>query len=481
MALFRCIKSHHLDKLNLLHQICSRSLTNTVADDIQYDYDTMIVGGGIVGLSTARLLQLKYPSMKIGLLEKESSLSQHQTGHNSGVIHCGIYYKPNSLKATLCVKGNQQIYDYCKEKNIKHLRGGKLIVAVDPSEIPRLHTLYENGLKNKVPGLQLLQNPADIKQIEPLCDGGLEAIWCDTTGIVNFAQVANEFANDFTDNGGTIMTSQQVINFTSINKIMSKDFMNGITVQTKDPSKDMNDMSNISYLKCKHVITCCGVYSDRISEMSGQSKYPYMVPIRGDYLKIKNKGLNQRFTGVNIYPVPNPKFPALGVHFTPMFNRDGTDEIEYILGPTAVFAYGRESYWFTKNINVTDTLETITKIGFWKMVKQHWRHGLNELYKDILYKRQVDELKRYVSELGYDDVERSFSGIRGQTMDVNGNLTDDFCIDTQCPDAFNGNGRFLNVRNAPSPACTSSIAIGEMIVDQATKTFKLDRFLSKQY
>ena len=459
-------------------------MATSATDQINYEYDTVVVGGGIVGLSTARLLQSKYPSMKICVLEKESSLSQHQTGHNSGVIHCGIYYKPNSLKATLCVKGNQQMYEYCDQKNIKYLRGGKLIVAVDQSEIPRLHNLYENGLKNGVPGLRLLESPSEIMKYEPLCDGGLQAIWCDTTGIVNFAQVANSFADDFKKNGGSIMTNSEVINFTSINKIRSKDFLNGVKVQIKETSSNNqnDDTPKVNYLNCKHVITCCGVYSDRISELSGQSKYPYMIPIRGDYLKIKNKALNDKFSGVNIYPVPNPKFPALGVHYTPMFDREnGTDQIEYILGPTAVFAYGRESYWFTKNINIKDTFETVTKLGFWKMVKQHWRHGLSEMYKDILYKKQVDELKRYCSELDYDDVERSFSGIRGQTMDIDGNLTDDFCIDTQCNDAINANGRFLNVRNAPSPACTSSISIGELIVDKATEAFKLnDRYSPNQ-
>eukprot|EP01084_Bolivina_argentea_P206423 352454_1 len=200
------------------------------------------------------------------------------------------------------------------------MRSGKLIVAVDSSEIQRLHNLYENGLQNNVPGLQLLENTYQIKQIEPLCDG-LQAIWCPTTGIVNFTEIAESYGNDFIANGGHIHTNCQVTNFTSINRILSKDFSNGILIHIKDNNKNLlinnvNNITNINYLKCKHIITCCGVYSDRVSEYSGSSPYPYMIPIRGDYLKIKNKKLNSKFSGVNIYPVPNPLLPVLGVHFT---------------------------------------------------------------------------------------------------------------------------------------------------------------------
>lgn len=329
--------------------------------------------------------------------------------------------------------------------------------------------MYQNGLQNKVPGLKLIENPSEIRSIEPLCDGGLQAIWCGTTGIVDFTQIAAKFADEFKSNGGTIYTDCEVTNFTGIDRVYSKDFANGITVHTMNGDKSLESAQSF---QCRHVITCCGVYSDRVSEWSGSSKYPLMVPFRGDYLKIKNRALNQKFSGANIYPVPNPKFPALGVHFTPMLF-DG--EMEYILGPSAVFAFGKENYWFTRNINIRDTVDVLKNGAFWKMAAKHWKHGVSELVKDVLIKKQIDELRRYVSELQYEDVDRSFSGIRAQSMDEHGNLSDDFVIETECPESRNSAGRFVNVRNAPSPACTSSIAIGEMIVDKAVESFQLDR------
>lgn len=423
--------------------------------DIKYfstisKYDTTIIGGGIVGMAVARELQLNYPSMKIAVLEKESEIGYHQTGHNSGVIHCGIYYKPNSLKAKLCVNGVELMYDYLKKNKIEYKKTGKLIVAVEKEEIPRLQKLYENGLINKVPELKYLHNNKEIKEIEPLCNG-LSAIYCGSTGIVNWKIVAENFSNDFINLGGKIYLKHKVINFTNINEeyrkgISDKNFNNGIRIKCENKNDILTE----------NIITCCGIFSDEISLLSNNNKLPKMIPLRGEYLILKNESKINKELNINIYPVPLPNVPYLGVHFTPRINNT------LILGPTTILAYDKEGYKFN-NFNIKFLYEILTFKGFWKMFFKHKNEGFNQLYRNIFWKKQIEQLQRYIPSLNVNDIDTNIfmSGIRAQAMDNNGQFIDDFVFDTsKCR-------RFLHVRNAPSPAATSSLAIAKAIVDKA--------------
>ncbi|XP_054303608.1 L-2-hydroxyglutarate dehydrogenase, mitochondrial isoform X3 [Pongo pygmaeus] len=371
-------------------------------------FDIVIVGGGIVGLASARALILRHPSLSIGVLEKERDLAVHQTGHNSGVIHSGIYYKPESLKAKLCVQGAALLYEYCQQKGISYKQCGKLIVAVEQEEIPRLQALYERGLQNGVQGLRLIQQD-DIKKKEPYCRG-LMAIDCPHTGIVDYRQVALSFAQDFQDAGGSVLTNFEVKDIEMAKESLSRSI---------DGMQYPIVIKNIKgeEIRCQYVVTCAGLYSDRISELSGCSPDPRIVPFRGDYLLLKPEKCY--LVKGNIYPVPDSRFPFLGVHFTPRM--DGS----IWLGPNAVLAFKREGYR-PFDFSATDVMDII--------------------------------------------INRGPAGVRAQALDRDGNLVDDFVFDAGVGDIGN---RILHVRNAPSPAATSSIAISGMIADEVQQRFEL--------
>ncbi|XP_045423505.1 L-2-hydroxyglutarate dehydrogenase, mitochondrial isoform X2 [Lemur catta] len=349
-------------------------------------FDIVIVGGGIVGLASARALILRHPALSISVLEKEKDLAIHQTGHNSGVIHSGIYYKPESLKAKLCVQGAALIYEYCNQKGISYKQCGKLIVAVDQEEIPRLQALYERGLQNGVQGLKLIQQE-DIKKKEPYCRG--------------------------------------------------------------------------EEIRCQYVVTCAGLYSDRISELSGCSPDPQIVPFRGDYLLLKPEKCY--LVKGNIYPVPDSRFPFLGVHFTPRM--DGN----IWLGPNAVLAFKREGYR-PFDFNARDVMDIIINSGLIKLASQNFSYGVNEIYKACFLGATVKYLQKFIPEITIGDILRGPAGVRAQALDRDGNLVEDFVFDGGVGDIRN---RILHVRNAPSPAATSSIAISEMIVDEVQQRFEL--------
>lgn len=415
-------------------------------------FDIVVIGGGIVGLASARTLILKHPGLSIGVVEKEKDLALHQTGRNSGVIHSGIYYKPETLKAKLCVEGAALIYEYCDRKGIPYKQCGKLIVAVEQDEIPRLQALYERGLQNGVQGLRLIQQE-EIKKKEPYCRG-LMAIDCPYTGIVDYKQVALSFAQDFQDAGGSILKGFEV-----------KD----IEIAKESPSRSKDGVDYPIAVKntkgeevqCRYVVTCAGLYSDRISELSGCNPDPQIVPFRGDYLLLKpEKGY---LVKGNIYPVPDSRFPFLGVHFTPKL--DGT----IWLGPNAVLAFKREGYR-PFDFNARDVTETILKSGFIKMVLQHFSYGANEMYKAFFLSETVKHLQKFIPEITTNDVLRGPAGVRAQAMDRDGNLIDDFVFDGGAGDIGN---HVLHVRNAPSPAATSSLAISRMIADEVQQRFKL--------
>ncbi|XP_055990270.1 L-2-hydroxyglutarate dehydrogenase, mitochondrial [Sorex fumeus] len=415
-------------------------------------FDVVVIGGGIVGLASARTLSLRHPALSIGVLEKEKDLALHQTGHNSGVIHSGIYYKPGSLKAKLCVEGAALMYEYCNQKGIAYKQCGKLIVAVEQEEIPRLQALYERGLQNGVQGLSLLQQE-DIRKKEPYCRG-LMAIDCPYTGIVDYRQVALSFARDFQEAGGSVLTNFEVkeIEMTKENPSSSEDGVKYPVVirNTKGES-----------VRCQYVVTCAGLYSDRISELSGCNPDPQIVPFRGDYLLLKPEKCY--LVKGNIYPVPDSRFPFLGVHFTPKM--DGS----IWLGPNAVLAFKREGYK-PFDFSARDVMDAVIKSGLMKLVSQHFSYGINEMYKACFLSATVKQLQKFIPEIALSDIIRGPAGVRAQALDKNGNLVEDFIFDGGVGDIGN---RILHVRNAPSPAATSSLAISGMIADEVQLRFKL--------
>nr|DBA14509.1 TPA: hypothetical protein GDO54_005464 [Pyxicephalus adspersus] len=402
-------------------------------------YDVVIVGGGIVGLASARQLILRHPTLRFALLEKENEIATHQSGHNSGVIHSGIYYTPGSLKARLCVRGASLLYDYCNSKGIPYKQCGKLIVAVQHQEIPRLQALYERGLQNNVPGLQII-NAKQIWGKEPNCRG-VKALDSPRTGIVDYRQVCQAYTDDFRDAGGNVLTSFEVSDIKMYPVVLRK---------TKGEE-----------VYCKYVLTCGGLFSDRLSQISGCSPEPRIVPFRGDYLVLKPEKCY--LVKGNIYPVPDPRFPFLGVHFTPRM--DGS----VWLGPNAVLAFKREGYKLC-DFNARDFTEAVTYSGLRKLVLKNLVYGMGEMYRASFLSAQLKELQKFIPELSVSDIVRGPSGVRAQALDRDGNLVDDFVFDGGSGDIAS---RILHVRNAPSPAATSSLAIAEMITFEAEERFGL--------
>ncbi|NXY89895.1 L2HDH protein, partial [Alcedo cyanopectus] len=378
--------------------------------------------------------------------------ARHQSGRNSGVIHSGIYYTPGSLKAQLCVQGAALCYNYCDRKGIPYRQCGKLIVAVEQDEIPRLKALYQRGLQNNVPGLRLI-GPKEIQEKEPFCRG-LMALDSPYTGIVDYKQVAQSYAEDFQEAGGTILTDFEVTNME-----MAKESSSGSGDGLKYPV--IVRSSKGEELHCQHVVSCAGLHSDRLAEISGCSPQPRVVPFRGDYLVLKPEKCYM--VKGNIYPVPNPRFPFLGVHFTPRM--DGS----VWLGPNAVLAFKREGYkWF--DFSAGDFAAAVTYSGLWKLVLRNLSFGLNEMYRACFLSAQVKQLQKFIPEVTVNDVLRGPAGVRAQALDSHGNLVDDFVFDGGSGDL---GSRVLHVRNAPSPAATSSLAIAKSIADEARRRFGL--------
>lgn len=398
-------------------------------------YDVAIVGGGIVGLATGRELLQRHPHLKIAILEKEDILAAHQTGHNSGVIHSGIYYKPGSLKAKLCTEGRRLLWDYCDSKGIEYRGVGKLIVATEERELPLLDDLYNRGLQNGIENLELV-DAKGIEEREPYCRG-IKAIFSPVTGIVDYGVVARSYGDDIRTMGGDIFTNREV-------RAIER---RGDTVLLK---------TNADEYEARYVITCGGLQSDRLAKMTGGKSDPKIVPFRGDYLILKPE--KRYLVKGNIYPVPDPSFPFLGVHFTPRMNGD------IWLGPNAVLAFAREGYTFT-TINPGDLLETLTYPGFIKLASKYFVTGMGEMYRDVLRGAYVKALQRYIPELTVDDTLPGPSGVRAQAMMSDGTQVDDF--------VFEGDEGTMHVRNAPSPAATSSLAIGKYISDDADRRFGL--------
>lgn len=388
-----------------------------------------MVGGGIVGVSTARELRLRHPDQTVVLLEREDRLAGHQSGHSSGVVHAGIYYKPGSLKARLCVEGARRLYEYCSERGVKARRDGKVIVATDPAELPRLDELQRRGEANGVPGLRRI-GPEELREIEPHA-AGIGALHSPATGVVDFPAVTGALAADLLDAGGTITLGRTVTGL--------RPSGSGVRVEHDAGS-----------LQAGRAVLCAGPWADRLAVAAGADPDPRVVPFRGAYLRLvpARSGLVR----ANIYPVPDPDLPFLGMHMTR--NLGG----EVLLGPTALFVGARDAYKL-RRVLPRDLAESVTWPGTARMMRKFWRTGLVELRHAVSIKSFVEECRRYVPELRREDVERSpHAGVRAQAIARDGSLVDDFVISET--------DRAIHVRNAPSPAATSSLALAGEIADR---------------
>jgi L-2-hydroxyglutarate oxidase len=400
------------------------------------NYDVSIIGGGIIGLATAYQLQQRYPRLKVAVVEKEARLALHQTGHNSGVIHSGIYYRPGSQKSKFCAGGVSSLVQFCDENEIPYELCGKVIVATDESELGRLDALYERGTANGVPNLEMI-GPEQLKEIEPHA-AGIKALHSPATGIVDYTRVAETYARKFEEAGGTIRVNSRVV------KITKK--TGSVTLETSS-----GDVSS-SYL-----INCAGLYVDKVARMMGTPPAVRILPFRGEYYTLKAE--SRDLVKTLIYPVPNPRFPFLGVHFT----RNIHGHVE--AGPNAVLAFAREGYTKGK-INPGELAGTLGFPGFWWMTRKHWKTGLGEIHRSISRRVFLKDLQRLVPGIQDKDLAPGGAGVRAQAVDKNGGLLDDFSI-WETPGA-------IHVMNAPSPGATSSLAIGQHIVELASGSFDLE-------
>lgn len=385
-------------------------------------------------------------------MEKEEKLAAHQSGHNSGVIHAGIYYTPGSLKAKLCVEGLELTYKYCDEHNVPYKKCGKLIVAIKREELPRLEELYKRGQKNSVKDLKII-GANEIQEYEPNCQG-LKALWSPHTGIVDWAEVTRSYGHDFEKLGGKIHLDFYVKAFMTVAESQKQQ-------STDSHQYPVRILSPHESVRCRYVVACGGLHSDKLARLSGCNSDPQIVPFRGEYLLLKKEKCN--LIKGNIYPVPNPKFPFLGVHFTPRI--DGN----VWLGPNAVLAFKREGYHIN-DINIPELWEALKYSGFQRLALKNFSYGIQEMYRGLNISAQVDQLRRYVPKLQLSDVTRGPSGVRAQALDKQGNLIDDFIFESGTNEIGN---RILHIRNAPSPGATSSLAIAKIVADKVKMTFNL--------
>jgi len=398
-------------------------------EDPSGECDVAVVGAGILGLAVAREVTLRHPELSVRVLEKEAEVGFHQTGHNSGVVHAGIYYAPGSLKARLCVAGSRELYEYCDAHGIPAERSGKLIVATTAEELPRLDELERRGIANGVPGLRRIDG-AEIPGIEPHARG-VAALHSPQTGVVDFPEVARAFAEDVRAAGGMVSTSC------------------GVTgVERRSGRTHLHHRKG--ELRARHVVFCAGGWADRLARASGAPEDPRIVPFRGAWLRLAPE--RRHLVRGMIYPVPDPGLPFLGVHLTR--HADG----EVLVGPTALLAGARDAYRLTR-VRGEDVRSTLTWPGSWRMARRWWRHGLREMRHAASRRALVADAARYVPELRPEDVLNGPAGVRAQALGRDGSLIDDF--------VFSETEGALHVRNAPSPAATASLAIARLVVDRA--------------
>ena len=397
-------------------------------------YDVTVIGGGIVGLATALRIKEQNPNLKLLIIEKENVVAKHQTGHNSGVIHSGLYYKPGSLKATNCIKGYDMLLDFCRKEDIKYDLCGKIVVATRPEQISILDGLFERGKQNGLDGFKML-NAEQIKEYEPHVKG-LKGFFVPQTGIIDYTDVCRKYLEKTQKLGGKIAFGEKVNNISSNNGIS--------TVVTSKGSYET-----------KLVVNCAGLYSDKVGQMTDiKADNLRIIPFRGEYFEIKPE--KQYLVKNLIYPVPDPNFPFLGVHFTRMIH-GGVEA-----GPNAVLAFRREGYK-KLDIHLGELFETLTWPGFLKVAAKYWQTGLGEMYRSFSKTAFTKALQELIPEIQPDDLVAGAAGVRAQACDREGGLLDDFTI-------FE-NQQAINVCNAPSPAATSSLSIGQTVSELVLKRF----------
>jgi L-2-hydroxyglutarate oxidase len=399
-------------------------------------YDVLVVGAGIVGLATAMELNRRRPDLKLVVLDKETEVAAHQTGNNSGVIHAGIYYKPGSLKAEMSVEGMNSMIQFCEEHDLPYELCGKVVVALSPEELPRLEDLHRRGTENGVPGLRKISKE-EIIEYEPH-SAGIAGLWSPRTGIVDYKAVTRTYAKIVAEGGGEICLNTQVI---------------GIDRRTDElvVKTTQGDLST------RFLVNCAGLQSDVIAQMMGSTQGLRIVPFRGEYYELSPE--SRHLVRGLIYPVPDPDFPFLGVHFTKKIS--GSVEA----GPNAVLTFAREGYK-KSDVDLGHLIGLATYRGMWSLALRYWRTGLGEMYRSWNKRAFVKALRKLVPEIGVDDLRPGGAGIRAQAMDARGNLLSDFSI-LDTPKA-------IHVLNAPSPAATASIPIGRTIAEKALATFGLE-------
>lgn len=390
-----------------------------------------IVGGGIVGLAIGREIARQRPGVRVVVLEKEDRVAGHQTGHNSGVVHAGIYYQPGSLKAELCTRGRHLLRDYCAEQGIVYDECGKLVVAVDRSELPRLDALEQTARRNAVPGLTRV-DAGGLREIEPHA-AGLSALHSPRTAITDFVAVAEAMAREIEDRGGQIHLGTTV---TGVERRAG-----GIDV-----------LAGSDRHRVDRLVICAGLQADRVAGLVGDRDGPRIVPFRGEYLSVATA--KRDLVRGMVYPVPDPRYPFLGVHFT----RRVTGALD--VGPNAVLSLRREGYR-RSDVSLADVRDIVTWPGFWHLARAHWRTGVKEVVGSLSTRAYMRIASRYVPEIGPADVIRNGMGVRAQAVERDGTLVDDFRI--------THGDRVTSVRNAPSPAATSSLAIAEHVVREMAR------------
>jgi len=401
-------------------------------------FDIAVVGGGIVGLASAYKVALAHPDIRIVVLEKEEQVATHQTGRNSGVIHSGLYYEPGSIKAKTCARGRKELLTFAKRHRIPYEICGKIVVATEERERPILEQILQNGLDNDLEGLEEI-GPDQIKEIEPACEG-IAAIRVPSAGIIDFARVADKLAGlvERKNKGNRVLTSHKVTGFDR------HDFYTNVQTD-QEP------------VAARYVINCAGLQCDRIARMDNVEPNMKIVPFRGDYYELTEEA-REKIKGL-IYPVPDPALPFLGVHFTRMI--DGRVEC----GPNAVFSFKREGCGKT-DFSLSDTLDALSYPGLWRMFLKYWKSGMGEYARAFSRKLFLRQLQRLVPSLDDSDIRPCRAGVRAQALDRKGTLIDDFRIERRA--------NSIHVLNAPSPAATAALAIGEHVNDVVTRYFKLD-------
>ncbi|MEM7107133.1 MAG: L-2-hydroxyglutarate oxidase [Bacteroidota bacterium] len=405
-------------------------------------YDVIVIGAGIVGLATALRIKEKNAQLKVLVIDKENAVAQHQTGHNSGVIHSGLYYKPGSLKATNCIRGYRMLIDFCNQHGVSYELCGKVVVATSNDEVPYLHQLATRGKENGLDGLRLI-NRSELREYEPYVNG-VEAIFVPQTGIIDYTQVSEKYASLFQSLEGELKLGESVID-------IKKQGDNSLVISTQG-----------SY-ETKLIVNCAGLYSDKVAQLTEQNLNVKIIPFRGEYFELTAE--KRHLVRNLIYPVPDPNFPFLGVHFTRMIH--GGIEA----GPNAVFAFRREGYK-KHNIHLGELSESLAWPGFQKVAAKYWKTGFGEIYRSFSKAAFTKALQKLIPAIESRDLVPGGAGVRAQACDRAGGLLDDFLIVE--------NTQAINVCNAPSPAATSSLSIGETVSELVLKRFMVNK-MTKNY